>query len=437
MKEWRSLPMHAARLGLAGLAACVALLFVASRAGSAGAELADRERPAPTQGDHLLLAASDLEPLRGVGAHARGTDARGSWLRFETAAPGATAAVGTSAPLVKPLDLTGRFVSLWARVDDAARLVGAELVLASREGAFVVPIPVFADGPMNLLQSGQWVELTLGLGPARREGRPDRAAIERVEWRLAERGDAGPRVRGWVGGLAAHTLPPEGIVSLSFDDGYDEHFSVAAPVLAEHGLRATAYVMPDQVGQQGYMTLEQLHALQRNFGWDVAAHHFTPLTEFPRDALPGILDGIQRWLAGNGFDAGRLHLAYPLGKHDAGILALVRDRFATARLASGGSETLPPMDPHRLRALNVVDSTPPETLVTAARRAREEREWLILMFHFLVDAPQRETEYAVGRFREAIAGIAGAGVAVRPVSEVWGELRGGGSEPPPNPPARR
>jgi peptidoglycan/xylan/chitin deacetylase (PgdA/CDA1 family) len=376
--------------------------------------------PAAGAGDPALLEAAAFEPLRGTGAVARGSDAQGAWLQFESAGPGATAVVGTPAPLAAPLDLRGRHVSLRARVDGAERLAGAELVLASREGAFAIPVPVFGDASMNLLRSGEWLELTLGLGSARREGRPDRAAIERVEWRLAERADAragAARLTGFVGSLRAHALPAQGVVSLTFDDGYDEHYGVAAPLLAEHGLRATAYVMPDQVGQPGYMTLEQLHALQRNFGWDVAAHHATPFTELPD--LPRALDAIQGWLGANGLGAGRRHLAYPLGKHDARVLALVRPRFATARLASGGAETLPPGDPHRLRALNVLDSTPPEALVAAARRAGEEREWLILMFHFLVDAPQRETEYRIASLREAIAGIAASGVAVRPVSEVW------------------
>jgi len=378
---------------------------------------------APGRSDAPLLAATAFEPLRGVGARARGSDARGAWLRFETTGPGATAAVGTPAPLPAPLDLTGRFVRLRVRVDHADRLAGADLVLVSGEGAFAIGVPVFADESMNLLQSGRWTDLTLGLGAARREGRPDRAAIERVEWRLAERGDAGPRVTGFLGDLEAQPLPDEGVVSLCFDDGYDEHWSVAAPILAVHGLRGTAYVMPDQVGQPGYMTREQLAALQRSFGWDVAAHHFTPLTEFPGDDLPRVLDGIQGWLAQNGFGAGARHLAYPLGKHDPRVLTLVRARFATARLASGGAETLPPADPHLLRAMNVLDSTPPDALIAAARRAREEREWLILMFHFLVDVPQRETEYAIENLRRAIAGIAASGVAVRPVSEV--DLRGG------------
>jgi hypothetical protein len=77
------------------------------------------------------------------------------------------------------------------------------------------------------------------------------------------------------------------------------------------------------------------------------------------------------------------------------------------------------MDPHRLRAFNVLRSTPPEALVAAAERARDEREWLILMFHFLVETPELDTEYAIRDLRAAAVGIAAAGVRVAPVSEVW------------------
>lgn len=406
----RTPPKPAAHPGRAAFA------LVAAAACASGADLA---AVAAEPSAAPLVAAAAFEPLVGVGASARGADARADWLRFETAGSGAMAAVGTPGPLTPAIDLRGRFVSLRVRVDAAERLAGAELRLASREGSFAIDVPIFDDVPMNLLQSGQWIDLTLSLGAARREGQPERGAIERVEWRLAERDGAGPHVTGWVGGLAAHALPDEGVVSFTFDDGYDEHYDAAAPILAESGLRATAYVMPDQVGQPGYMSWDQLHALDAVFGWDVASHHFTPFTEFSRAELPGILDGIVRSLTAKGFERGVRHLAYPLGKHDAGIVAQVHPRFATARLASGGAETLPPADRHRLRALNVLRSTPPSALAAAAERARDEREWLILMFHYLVDEPAIDTEYAVRDLRAAAAGIAATGVAVRTMSEVW------------------
>ncbi len=401
------------RIARRGLAVFALAVPAAGLAGAVGGPDAAEAPPRP------LVVATAFEPLVGVGSSERGSDGRGAWLRFETAGAGVMAAVGTPGPLAPALDLRGRFVSLRVRVDVAERLAGAELRLASSEGSFAIDVRVFVDPPMNLLQSGEWIDLTFSLGAARPEGRPDRGAIERVEWRLSERAGPGAHVTGWVGGLDSHALPEEGVVSFSFDDGYDEHYAVAAPMLAEAGLRATAYVMPEQVGQPGYMSWEQLRALDADFGWDVSAHHFTPFTDFPRAELPGVLDAIVHGLEANGFSRGVRHLAYPLGKHDAGIVALVRSRFATARLASGGAETLPPADPYRLRALNVLQSTPPAALVAAAERARDEREWLILMFHFLVEEPRIDTEYAVSALRAAAKGIAATGVAVRPVSEVW------------------
>ena len=48
------------------------------------------------------------------------------------------------------------------------------------------------------------------------------------------------------------------------------------------------------------------------------------------------------------------------------------------------------------------------------------------MFPYLVNAPQRDTEYPIAALRQALVGVAESGVAVRPVSEVWGDLGGAG-----------
>lgn len=368
------------------------------------------------------LGADAFAVVEGAAESARGRDEDGAWLRFATAGPGDISAISSAAPLDPPLDLNHEFVRVRIRVDDRARLEWANVVLESRHGALVYPIPLFAEESFNILQDGEWLDLSLCLGSMRTIGTPDTAAIERVVWRLAElpeASDAG-RVTAYWGGLEVVKRPPRGVVSITFDDGYDEHYDVAAPLLAKHGFRGTAYVMPDQIGQTGYMTLPELRRLRDRFGWDVAAHHFVPLTDFSPDALASTLANVQEYLSRNGFGDGAAHLAYPLGKYDTQtVLPLVRSRFATARLASAGPETIPPGDPHRLRVLNVLDSTSPAQIRAAVRRAGLDREWLILMFHFLVDEAQHETEYAIGDLEKVVAAIDEEGVSVQTVSEVW------------------
>ena len=134
---------------------------------------------------------------------------------------------------------------------------------------------------------------------------------------------------------------------------------------------------------------------------------------------------MKRFLRQHGFGQGSEHLAYPLGKQASPtVRGIARKHFRTARLAGGGLETLPPADPHLLRVFNVTRRTTPEEIGAAATRARENREWLILMFHYLVPEPKQDTEYSIRDFRRALGEVAATGVRVQPLGEVWERLEG-------------
>ena len=147
--------------------------------------------------------------------------------------------------------------------------------------------------------------------------------------------------------------------------------------------------------------------------------------------------GIQEWLAKRGFAEGGQHLAYPLGKQEPKrVRPAIARLFTTARIAGGGPETIPPADPHLLRAVNVMDTTTPEEVGAWARRARDEGEWLLLMFHWLPEKTEKGTDYSMGDFRRAIDAVAKTQVRVAPVSEVWREvapLVAGSNAFPPQP----
>jgi hypothetical protein len=191
--------------------------------------------------------------------------------------------------------------------------------------------------------------------------------------------------------------------------------------MAKRGMRGVEYLIPEAVGQRNYLTLHQVVDLQDRFGWDVAAHHQTPFTDMRPDELEATILGVQRYLVENQLSRGAGHLAYPLGKQNTSLVRpLVRKHFATARVASSGPETIPPADPHLLRALNVTHETTPRDVIAAVRRAQENKEWLILMLHHLVEGePQNSLEYRMADFEALIDGIAKTGVRVMTVSEVW------------------
>jgi peptidoglycan/xylan/chitin deacetylase (PgdA/CDA1 family) len=403
--------------------------------GAVAAALAAALPGAPAGAGETLVAALEAPgaaSLRwGAGRCEPRREGAFGWLACTTGGAGEPLLVATRR-FSPPLDLRGRFVKVWLRVEPASRLAGLELRLSSDdlgEGFFGIPVPLFADPHFGPLPDGSWTPLSFGFGAARVVGRPARAAIDAIG--LFVRDDAGGPVEVAWGGVAALEQAREGLLSLSFDDGLAAHYEVAAPALAQYGWRATAYVMPAQIGGAGYMSAAQLAALRDRFGWEVAAHYDVPLTELPRERLEPTLLGVQRWLSGHGFAAGAAHLAYPLGRHDvARVLPAVRQLFRSARLASGGAETIPPADPHRLRALNVLDSTPPEAIGAAARRAREHGEWLILMFHHLVAQPRAEVEYGVGEFARLLEAVRASGIRVLPVAQAFAAAEGQRESPP-------
>jgi len=324
-------------------------------------------------------------------------------------------------PYKPVIDASGKFVKLWVKVDDVSTLGGMEFRLSSdrfKSSYYTFSITLYDDPDFNTLRDGVWTQLTFSFGTAQIEGTPDRSAINSVGWYVADKGGKAPVTAYW-GGMALVDEPSGGVVSLTFDDGYEEHH-VAAALMAEYGFRGTAYIIPEAIGQEGYMTLHQLVDLQEVYGWDVAAHHKTPFTDLGPDELESTILGVKQYLEENEFGEGAGHLAYPLGKQNTQLVRpLVRKHFTSARVATAGPETLPPADPHLLRVYNVTNKTTPQEVGEAARRARENKEWLILMFHYLVDEPKNATEYSLEDFKALLAEVKKSEVKVMPLVKVF------------------
>jgi len=324
------------------------------------------------------------------------------------------------------VDVTGHSLHFWLHVDDPSKLGGLELRLASEnfdKGMAAFQIPLYTDLPFNMIQGGVWTPVSFSLGTARIVGEVDLHNVSRVGLYAADNG-TGPVRLGWTG-LTAVEQAAEGYVSFTFDDGTLSHIEVAAPAMHEHRFRGTAYVMPDEVGDEGFVTTDHLDELAGTYGWDVAAHHAVSFTHMKEGELEPAILSVQSYLRKRGFDAGLGHLAYPLGRQDPKVVRpLVRKHFTTARLASAGPETIPPADPHLLRAVNVLNTTTPEEIGAIALRAKQHGEWAILMFHLLNDDPQLEIAYAIDDFKKALQEVEKTGVKVLPVSEVWDRIGG-------------
>ncbi len=119
-------------------------------------------------------------------------------------------------------------------------------------------------------------------------------------------------------------LPNRPIV-FTFDDGYDDHYSNALPILQRHNFSGTFYIATGLLAREGYMNWEQIAALGKA-GMDVESHSVThpPLKQKPVDFLRREIVESKRALERV---LGRpvLFFCYPSGVYDALTIQVLQE----------------------------------------------------------------------------------------------------------------
>ena len=85
---------------------------------------------------------------------------------------------------------------------------------------------------------------------------------------------------GWRGLTVGHALgqmeepEPQPFVAITFDDGCETDFVLAAPLLEEYGARATFYIIAGRLETRGYLTKAQVRELAER-GFEIGSHSMT------------------------------------------------------------------------------------------------------------------------------------------------------------------
>jgi peptidoglycan/xylan/chitin deacetylase (PgdA/CDA1 family) len=196
---------------------------------------------------------------------------------------------------------------------------------------------------------------------------------------------------------------PRTVVSLTFDDAYEDQGRYGVPLLRSHHMNATFYVITaDSDGPYPCcMSWAQLRALQRE-GDDIGSHtiHHANLKFAAPDRATREVCGSRVDMLRHGIDD-PVSFAYPFGSYDpAAERVVARCGFTNARQGGGISndnttpgppwaESLPPKDPEAVRTIAVDGASPIrlpdlEKYVTGA--AAHGGGWLVITFHDVCDA---------------------------------------------------
>lgn len=113
-------------------------------------------------------------------------------------------------------------------------------------------------------------------------------------------------------------------MALTFDDGYDDFYTAAWPILKKNGFEATAYIVGGFVGRPGYMTWEQVVELDAA-GIDIGAHSLThpDLTKETAAVVQAQIAGSKSMIEEH-LGHPVLDFCYPSGRFNAAVVNQVR-----------------------------------------------------------------------------------------------------------------
>jgi peptidoglycan/xylan/chitin deacetylase (PgdA/CDA1 family) len=120
-------------------------------------------------------------------------------------------------------------------------------------------------------------------------------------------------------------LPPKPIV-ITFDDGYDDAFTNAYPLLKEYGFVATFFIItrfPDE-GREGYLSWAEIKALHAA-GMEIGSHTYThpDLRGQPYDYIVWQVLGSKEAIEARTKEPVRL-FCYPSGKYDQQVVEVLK-----------------------------------------------------------------------------------------------------------------
>ena len=146
-------------------------------------------------------------------------------------------------------------------------------------------------------------------------------------------------------------------IVLTFDDGYQDAYDTAFPLLRRYGMTGTFYIITDKIGTPGYLTwdeVSEMRAAGMIFGSHTLSH--PDLKTLPSGTLKREIIAskklLEQKLGGNVTD-----FCYPSGKYDDAVVAEVRrDGYKTAVTTHSGI-SLVKDDPFTLKRLRITEHT--------------------------------------------------------------------------------
>jgi len=153
--------------------------------------------------------------------------------------------------------------------------------------------------------------------------------------------------------IRKHEKIPHNTIAITFDDGLENNFVNAYPILKKYGLPATIFVTTNFIGKKNFITWENIRILQNNnisVESHTASHNWLP--DMDAAELRGELLGSKKILEKNTGHKIEM-LSYPLGGFNELTQKVARESGYVGAVATNPGRKSPKDDPYALKRIRI------------------------------------------------------------------------------------
>jgi len=210
-------------------------------------------------------------------------------------------------------------------------------------------------------------------------------------------------------------------ITLSFDDGYEDNYLNAFPLMENYQYDGVSSVISGLIGDtfenQELMSFIQLNEL-RDSGWEIASHSIIHknLTELNQEDLSTDLQQSKIILENNGFEI--RSFTVPFGYYNGQIREEAMKLYESTRSSNWGTNYFSDLDVYDLRSKWMVNTTSIAEIKSWIEEAENSNGWLIIMHHHIRDDLDREYTLSTNNLGIILQYIDEKNIEVKTISQI-------------------
>lgn len=220
----------------------------------------------------------------------------------------------------------------------------------------------------------------------------------------------------------ANAALDQGMVSITFDDGWQSIADHALPVLDRYGFKSTQYIIGETVERHvsRYMSADTLRDIHSH-GHEIGSHSLSHCdqTQLANTEILGNVTKSKELLAQS--NLGPINsFAFPYGKYDDNTQPLIARAFPLLRSSDSGYNDRY-FDSRNIRTMAVSAATTDQTFNSWLEYAKKHKVWLVITYHQVGE--KGTYNVSTEQFTHQVEQIKNSGLRVLPVSEAAHAIR--------------